>query len=1124
MMAGKGSVKLSIYSTFDDGGTKRAERALSSFTKKFGEVDAATGALKLDDTTQKLVNQSVQADITAQKWGKVSDSLGKAGEKMTIFATVPIVAAGTAAFTLASDFESSMSRVSGALNDPSADMEALRQLAIQTGQDTVFSAAEAGAAMEELAKGGLTAADIQGGALNTTMDLAAAGNLALADAANIVVQSMGAFGLTADQTSEAANALAGSAAASSADVSDLSQGLSQASAQANLAGWSIQDTTAVLGGFADAGIKGSDAGTSLKTMLQRLSAPTDDAAKAISDLGINTRDGNGNLLDAAGIADELQTKMGGLSSAQRDAAMQTIFGSDASRAAATMMNLGREGVEKYTAATNDQTAAQRLADSQMGDSERAIENMKGAVETAAIQFGTALAPSVTDAAGAVSEAAEAFSNLDEHTQGVIVSTAAAVAAAGPLLSVGSKVADGVRIGYRGYAKFSAELAKFSAGSGAAAKAAGALNTVISGMVPVALVAAATVGVLQIVRFASGIDAARERLDKTTESVVSFGDRMGNAKSIVSDMDATLTSSGSTIGSVTTTIQEKEQAITDIIAAAMSEQRALRDEDIAAIEQYNAEIERLESEKIQAYQSGMQGVSDSVEAEGQITLDRAAELFATIKDYQATALDDLDDYHNTKLQKLNEQYTIEGSLTYEQYQGEIKKENEYYEQSRKNIEDSASVSEQAIASHAETITGFSEEQQKAIELIADPWWKSTASVVDAINALVTDGTSGFVAMQLALAENGGKITRDNGEMLDTLLSQFENLPVGLEEDADKAMRALAEGLDSELGIDVANSTAQQIIEAYRSKTDGAREAGGETSQNYADGLSERTQAAIDAAAGVTGLSVEKLGEAASQAGIKGDDATYAFAAALANGATLAEAAAIANASSATGGLGTGDGGTPATNLASAYSTTLSNSAWQAFQPGTQLASQASDGAKSVDGSGAGDNFASGFINTIGDWAQSAWDAGWSFISNALAGGNAAQESRSPAKKTKEMAKWNALGFVNEMESRESDAYASGRSFIASALAGQSSVDLAEYSNSRAQVTAALSSYQTAGTQISGTSKVSESDNCELASLLSDIADRITTLDDGMGEKIKNYAPTVTKTRRQAKIDARETARG
>lgn len=345
---GKASISIAISGSYNASAVERAEKSLDRLAVK---TAAAEGSM-----SKSWVEAGSKAAEAGGRIYSAGQQVADAGDAMTAGVTVPLAAIGTAATKTAIDFESSMSRVSGALNDPSANMEELRQLALDMGADTVFSASEAGAAMEELAKGGLTAADIKGGALKTTMDLAAAGSLQLAEAANVTVQAMGAFGLTADETGEAANALAGAAAASSADVADLTQGLSQVSAQAHSAGWSIQDTTAVLGAFADAGIRGSDAGTSLKTMLQRLAAPTDKSAAMMESLGINVRDANGNMLDAAGVAGELQAKLSGLDSATRDAAIQTIFGADASRAALVMMNQGTEGIQRYTAATNDQTA------------------------------------------------------------------------------------------------------------------------------------------------------------------------------------------------------------------------------------------------------------------------------------------------------------------------------------------------------------------------------------------------------------------------------------------------------------------------------------------------------------------------------------------------------------------------------------------------------------------------------------------------------------------------------------------------------------------------------------------------------------------------------------------------
>lgn len=380
-----------------------------------------------------------------KKGGSATKALGEGitdlGRSMTLGLTVPIVAAGGAATSVAASFDDAMSQVQGALGGASADMDGLRNLALQLGADTVFSATESAQAMVELAKGGLTEAQIKGGALAASMDLAAAGQLNLADAAATTVQMMGSFGLGAGDATRIANALAGAANASSADVSDLTQAMSQCSAQASLAGWSLEDTAAALALFADHGVKGSDAGTSLKTMLQRLAAPTDQAAEAIAAYGLNIRDSNGKMKDISGIADELTGKLGGLSDAERDAALQTIFGSDASRAAAILMQSGSEGLAKYIEATNDATAAETMANAQKGELSWALENMGGAIESASIAFGTALAPAITAVAGVIGNVAEAFASLPAGVQTGIAVVLALVAALGPLLMViGSVVA------------------------------------------------------------------------------------------------------------------------------------------------------------------------------------------------------------------------------------------------------------------------------------------------------------------------------------------------------------------------------------------------------------------------------------------------------------------------------------------------------------------------------------------------------------------------------------------------------------------------------------------------------------------------------------------------------------
>lgn len=418
---------------------------------------------------------SANADLA-----KVSAVSGEFGNKVKgvgqslLPVTGALTGVGAASTVMANNFNDAMSQAAGALDKPMSEMEDLRQLAIQTGQYTVFSATDAGNAITELAKGGLTEADIKAGALKTTMDLAASSGMDLGEAANVVVQAMGAFGLSANESAEAANALAGAAAASSTDVEPLTQALAQCSAGAKNAGWSIQETTAVLARFADAGIEGSDAGTSLKTMLQRLAAPTDSAATMIKQLGIQTRDSNGDLLGASEIAEELQNKLGGLDSASRDAALSTIFGSDAMRAATVMMNSGTEGLQKYIDAANDQEAAQRLANSQMSDGSRAIEELKGSLETAAIQIGDTLAPIVQKVAELITALVNKFSALPEGVQQVIVVVGILVAALGPLLMIIGQISLGI-------SAVAGALSKLSGIGGVATKLVGGIKTAVTGL-------------------------------------------------------------------------------------------------------------------------------------------------------------------------------------------------------------------------------------------------------------------------------------------------------------------------------------------------------------------------------------------------------------------------------------------------------------------------------------------------------------------------------------------------------------------------------------------------------------------------------------------------------------------
>lgn len=375
--------------------------------------------------------------------GRVGARMTSVGKTMTMCLTLPLVAAGTIAVKMAADFETSMNQVQAASGASAREMKSLSAYAMKMGADTMFSAGEAAQAMLELSKGGMTAAQVKAGGLKAALDLAAAGDLELAQAAEVTIQAMGMFGIKAKDAASVADALAGGANASTASVEDLAQAFAQVGPGAKTAGLSLQQTVGVLAEFADKGIKGSDAGTSLKTMLSRLIPATSKAAKAMDAYGLSFVDSKGNIDDITVVAQKLQDRLGGLSQAQRMAALETIFGSDATRAATILMEGGASSLRKYIKAANDKTAADKMAEARTKGLSGAIEALKGSFETIAISVMQVLIPPLTKVAKWVTSLANHFTALSDTQKEWLLGIAGAAAAIGPTLIIFGKLATAI---------------------------------------------------------------------------------------------------------------------------------------------------------------------------------------------------------------------------------------------------------------------------------------------------------------------------------------------------------------------------------------------------------------------------------------------------------------------------------------------------------------------------------------------------------------------------------------------------------------------------------------------------------------------------------------------------------
>jgi TP901 family phage tail tape measure protein len=253
-------------------------------------------------------------------------------------------------------------------------------------------------------KAGLTPAQVQAGGLESALNLATAGGLDLAKASEIMSTALNAFKDDGMKAADAANILAGTANASATSVEELQYGLSQVGAVASGIGMNFKDVNIALGLFANNGLKGSDAGTSLKTMLSNLQPSTKKQIGLFQDLGLMTKygenafyDANGELKNLNQIAGLLQNSMKGLTAQQRQAALETMFGSDAIRAGNILFKEGAEGVKKFTSEMAKVTALD-VAKEKMNNAAGAVEQFKGALETFQIAVLTPLMPLIKEAA------------------------------------------------------------------------------------------------------------------------------------------------------------------------------------------------------------------------------------------------------------------------------------------------------------------------------------------------------------------------------------------------------------------------------------------------------------------------------------------------------------------------------------------------------------------------------------------------------------------------------------------------------------------------------------------------------------------------------------------------------
>lgn len=408
---------------------------------------------------ERLAKEAANANAALNKLDSVGQTLENVGNKMagvgktlTTNVTTPIVAIGAAAVKTTADFDAQMSKVqaiSGATGD---EFDALREKAREMGAKTKFSASEAGAAFEYMAMAGWKTGDMLDG-IEGIMSLAAASGEDLATTSDIVTDALTAFGLSAKDSGHFADILASASSNANTNVSMMGETFKYAAPIAGALGYTAEDTAFAIGLMANAGIKSTQAGTSLRSIMTNLTGDIKIAGDAIGEVTVATTNADGSMRSFNDIIMDCRDAFSKLSESEKANTAEALVGKNAMSGFLAIMNASEADVNKLaTAIDNCDGSAEQMAATMQDNLNGQITILKSALQELAIQIGDALMPTVRSIVAKVQEFVEKLQQMDEGTRNTILKFAAFAAAIGPVLLVAGKLTSGVGSAMRGISK------------------------------------------------------------------------------------------------------------------------------------------------------------------------------------------------------------------------------------------------------------------------------------------------------------------------------------------------------------------------------------------------------------------------------------------------------------------------------------------------------------------------------------------------------------------------------------------------------------------------------------------------------------------------------------------------
>lgn len=405
--------------------------------------------VETEQALERLESQANESATAVQKIAAVGEKLQGVGDKISsagtalLPATAAVTALGTAAVKTASDFDSAMSQVAAVSGATGDDLEALRDKAREMGAKTKFSASEAAEAMNYMAMAGWKTEDMLGG-IEGIMNLAAASGESLATTSDIVTDALTAFGLTAADSGHFADVLAAASSNANTNVAMMGETFKYAAPIAGALGFSVEDTAEAIGLMANAGIKSTQAGTSLRTIMTNLSGEVTICGESIGEVAIATTNADGSMRELSNILADCRVAFNGLSESEQAAAAETLVGKNAMSGFLALMNAAPADIDKLSSAIDTCSGkSEEMATIMQDNLESQLTILKSQLEELAISFGEMLMPVIRSVVSAIQTFVDWLNGMDEGTRKVVLGIGLFVAALGPVLIIVGKVISAV---------------------------------------------------------------------------------------------------------------------------------------------------------------------------------------------------------------------------------------------------------------------------------------------------------------------------------------------------------------------------------------------------------------------------------------------------------------------------------------------------------------------------------------------------------------------------------------------------------------------------------------------------------------------------------------------------------